>query len=252
MLNNERRVFGAIKERMNSPDPKFVLNIIELQNVVTSSSGVSPIAYLSNQVANLQQMVNYDLKQINVNAISNYNLSPIQIYSPLNLSNAALTANGAAIGGSSAISSIGTDASGQLYVGGARTGLLLTQGGVSSFFVAADCNATFVGSVSASNFITTSDIKKKTAITKITDYETILSSINGVRFEWKDTGVPDIGVIAQDVLPVLPEAVFDTPRGYQVDYTKLIPVLVEAVKSLQDRVTDLERFKADVLLKGLA
>jgi len=237
---------------MNSPDPKFVLNIIELQNVVTSSSGVNPITYLSNQVANLQQMVNYDLKQINVNAISNYNLSPIQVYSPINLSNVALTANGNAIGGSSAISSIGTDASGQLYIGGAHTGLLLTQGGVSSFFVAADCNATFIGSVSASNFITTSDIRKKTSITKITDYETILSSINGVRFEWKENYQSDIGLIAQELLPVLPEAVFDTPRGYQVDYTKVIPVLVEAVKSLQDRVTDLERFKADVLLKGLA
>jgi hypothetical protein len=234
---------------MNSPNPNFVLNIIELQNVVTSSSGVNPVTFLSNEVMNLQKMVNYDLKQINVNAISNYDTTPIQIYSPLNLSNVALTANGASVGGSSATNTVGTDASGYLYVGGKGTGLLLSQSGVSTFFVGEDYNATFVGSVSATNFITTSDIRKKTGVTKITDYETILSSINGVRFEWKENYQSDIGLIAQEVLPVLPEAVFDTPRGYQLDYTKLVPVLVEAVKSLQERVTELERFKADVMLK---
>lgn len=226
---------------MNSPNPNFVLNIIELQNVVTSSSGVDPVSYLSNQVTNLQQMVNYDLKQINVNAISNFNTSPIQIYSDLNLSNAALTANGTAVGsGSTAISSIGTDPSGAiLYIGGSS--LLLSQNGVSSFFIGSDCNANFIGSVSATNFITTSDARKKRSVAKITNYETILSSVNGVRFEWNDTGVADIGVIAQDVFPVLPEAVFNSADGYRVAYNKLIPVLIEAVKSLQERVKALER-----------
>ena len=225
---------------MNSPNPNFVLNIIELQNVVTSSSGVDPVSYLSNQVTNLQQMVNYDLKQINVNAISNFNTSPIQIYSDLNLSNAALTANGTSVGsGSTAISSIGTDPSGAiLYISGSS--LLLSQNGVSSFFIGGDCNANFIGSVSATNFITTSDARKKRSVTKITDYETILSSVNGVRFEWNDTGVADIGVIAQDVFPVLPEAVFNSADGYRVAYNKLIPVLIEAVKSLQERVKALE------------
>lgn len=230
--------------RMNSPNPNFVLNIIELQNVVTSASGVSPVTYLSNQVANLQQMVNYDLKQINVNAISNFNQSPIQIYSPLNLSNVGITSDGNAIGGNSQVSTIGVDASGgQLYIGGTGTSLLLKQSLVSSFFIGLDCNANFIGSVAATNFITTSDARKKSSVTKITDYETILSSVNGVRFEWTSTGESDIGVIAQDLLPVLPEAVSDTGDGYKVAYHKLIPVLVEAVKSLQERVKVLEGLK---------
>ena len=226
---------------MNSPNPNFVLNIVELQNVVTSSSGVNPVTYLSNQVANLQQIVNYDLKQINVNAISNYNTSPIQVYSDMNFSNATLTTNGTSVtgGGSANISSIGADASGQLYLGGPATSLLLTQSGVSSFFVGVDCNASFIGSVSATNFITTSDARKKGSIVKITDYETILSSVNGVRFQWNETGIDDVGVIAQDLLEVLPEAVLETQDGYKVAYHKLIPVLIEAVKSLDKRVRDL-------------
>jgi hypothetical protein len=226
---------------MNSPNPTFVLNIQELQNVVTSASGVDPVAFLSNQVVNLQQMVNYDLKQINVNAISNFSATPIQVYSPLNLCNVALTSNDVVIGtGTTTLSNIGSGSNGELYIGNVSTPFIFTQNLTSTFYIGADSNAVFTGSVSASNFITTSDARKKLGIQKITDYETILSSINGVRFEWKDDGTPDIGVIAQDILPVLPEAVYDTSDGYKVAYQKIIPVLVEAVKSLQARVRRLE------------
>jgi len=225
---------------MNSPNPNFVLNIIELQNVVTSASGVNSVTYLSNQVANLQQMVNYDQKQINVNAISNFNTSPIQILSPINLSNVSLTSNGSAVGGSGNVSSIGTGSDGQLYIGNVSTPLIFTQNLASTFYIGADSNAVFTGTVSASNFITTSDARRKMNVEKITDYETILSSMNGVRFEWKEAKIPDIGVIAQDLLTVLPEAVYDTPDGYKVAYQKIIPVLVEAVKALQERVRRLE------------
>jgi hypothetical protein len=226
---------------MNSPNPSFVLNIQELQNVVTSASGVDPVTFLSNQVLNLQQMVNYDLKQINVNAISNFNTSPIQVYSALNLCNVALTSNDVVVGaGATSLSNIGSGSNGELYIGNVSSPFIFTQNLVSTFYIDANSNAFFTGSVSASNFITTSDARRKVDVKKITDYETILSSINGVRFEWKDAGIPDIGVIAQDVLPVLPEAVYDTADGYKVAYQKIIPVLVEAVKSLQERVRHLE------------
>ena len=224
-----------------APSP-FVLNILELQNVVTSASGTNPVSILSNQVANLQQMVNYDLKRINVNSISNYDTTPIQVYSPLNLCNVSLTANGTAVSGtgSGSVSTIGSGLYGTLDIGGVSTSLLLQQSGVSSFFIGADCNATFIGSVTATNFINSSDLRKKTNIRAITEYETILSSIHGVRFEWKANGEKDVGVIAQDVLPVLPEAVIDSDDGYKVAYMKIIPVLVEAVKALQLRVNKLE------------
>jgi hypothetical protein len=225
---------------MNSPNPNFVLNIIELQNVVTSASGVDPVSYLSNQVVNLQEMVNYDLKQININAISNFNTSPIQVYSPINLCNVALTSNDVSIGGSSAVSTVGTNSNASLVIGNLSTPLLFTQDLVSTFYIGADSNATFTGSVSAANFITTSDARKKTNIEKITDYETILSAVNGVRFQWKETGTDDIGVIAQDLIPVIPEAVYDTDDGYKVAYQKFVPILIEAVKSLQKRVSAIE------------
>jgi hypothetical protein len=221
-----------------------VLNIVELQNVVTSASGVNPVGYLSNQVTNIQQMVRYDIKQINVNSISNFDTSPIQVYSELNLCNVGITANGGTYSGSGStgLSTLGTSSTGLLTLGiGASTGLVFQQMGTSTFYIDSYSNATFTGTVTASNFITASDLSMKKKIHRITDYETILSSVNGVRFEWMGSGLADIGVLAQEVLPVLPEAVQGTEGTYKVAYLKFVPVLIEAVKNLQARVTALER-----------
>ena len=218
-----------------------VLNIVELQNVITSATGVTPITYLSNQVMNIQQMVRYDIKQIKTNSISNFDTSPIQIYSPLNLSNVGITSNGTTSSGTTGGSALGSASTGFLTLGiGASTGLVFQQGSASTFYIDASSNATFTGSVTASNFVTSSDLRLKKNIHAITDYETILSSINGVRFEWKDGDAKDIGVLAQEVLPVIPEAVVGGEHGYTVAYMKIIPVLIEAVKSLQKRVKILE------------
>jgi len=233
-----------------------VLNIVELQNVVTSASGLTPISYLSNQVANIQQMVDFGRKQINVNAISNFNTTPIQVYSDLNLSNVSLLYNGAVFAGSNAPSTTGTGSFGTVSTGllslgfSTGSGLAFVQGATSSFIIAPDCNATFSGTVTAAGFVTSSDYRLKRDVYPITDYETILSSVDGVRFHWKDTGRPDVGVIAQSLLPVLPEAVVESQGTYKVDYAKLIPVLIQSVKSLQERVAVLER-GFNVIQQGL-
>jgi hypothetical protein len=61
-----------------------------------------------------------------------------------------------------------------------------------------------------------------------------------VHFRWNTSRQADIGVIAQDLQRVLPEAVIEGADGLQVAYMKLIPVLVEAIKGLQKRVEHLE------------
>lgn len=222
-----------------------VLNIIELQNVVTSASGLNPTTYLANQVANIQEMVNYDNKQINVNVISNFNTTPIQIVSPVNFSSIVSISN-TSVGGFSTTttttSTIGTtSALGLLTIGGNANILELTKNSTTPFYISATGNATFTGSVSAQNFITSSDGRKKMSIRPITKYNTILSTISGVHFKWLSTNQDDVGVIAQDLQSVLPEAVVETPDGLQVAYMKLIPVLVEAVKNLTDRITAIEK-----------
>jgi hypothetical protein len=91
------------------PNP-YIVNLINLQNTIENITGLTPIDVLSNAVTNIQQMVNFDLKQINVNAISNFDTSPIQVLADLNLSNASLYSNGTLFtlgGGGASISSAG-------------------------------------------------------------------------------------------------------------------------------------------------
>jgi hypothetical protein len=63
-----------------------------------------------------------------------------------------------------------------------------------------------------------------------------------VTWDWKADGARGIGVIAQDVEKVFPDAVVTGEDGYlRVDYHGLVGVLVEAVKELAERVEELER-----------
>ena len=220
-----------------------MLNIVELQNVVTSASGVSAVNYLSNQVANIQQMVDYENKQINVNSISNFSVTPIQLYADLNLCNVNLSYNGVTTtGATNSASTLGSSQTGFLTLGiSTGTGLVFVQDSTSTFVIGPDSNAIFTGTVTAAGFVTASDYRLKDDVHPITDYETILSSVEGVRFKWKETGEHDVGIIAQHLLPVLPEAVVSTDEGYKVHYSKLIPVLIQSIKALQERVTVLER-----------
>jgi hypothetical protein len=88
--------------------------------------------------------------------------------------------------------------------------------------------------------------------------DTILN-LRGVTYEWDRSTFPggnlaegrQIGFIAQEVEKVLPELVSTDSKGYKsVAYTNVVPVLVEAVKSLKqenDRLKrDLDALKAAV------
>lgn len=51
-----------------------------------------------------------------------------------------------------------------------------------------------------------------------------------------------IGVIAQDVEKVIPEAVNVDPNGFKsVSYDRIIPLLIESIKELKARVEELEK-----------
>ena len=69
--------------------------------------------------------------------------------------------------------------------------------------------------------------------------------IRGTEYDWKEGNKNysghDIGVIAQDIEKVLPEAVSTKPDGTKgVHYNKLIPLLIEAVKDLSNKIDDIK------------
>ena len=110
-----------------------------------------------------------------------------------------------------------------------------------------------------------SDKRLKENIIKIPNAIDKVMSINGVTFDWKDmvydlgfepSNKHEVGVLAQEVEKVLPEAVEIAPFDYDwkvegksksgekyltVKYEKLVPLLIEAIKEQQNKIEHLEK-----------
>ena len=140
----------------------------------------------------------------------------------------------------------------------ARASLSLDTGNdvqFDSFGVGTAASGT-TGGIRATNDVTafySSDVALKENITNIPDPLEALKKLNGVLFDWKKEYIDqrggedgyfvrkkDVGVIAQEVEKVLPEAVAQRPDGIKaVKYDRLTCLLIEAVKQLQDKVDSL-------------
>jgi hypothetical protein len=91
----------------------------------------------------------------------------------------------------------------------------------------------------------TSDQRLKENIVPIVNPLAKVLSISGNTYDWvQGSGKEgsDVGVIAQELLEVLPEAVTTRETGYMaVRYEKIIPLLIEAIKDLSGKVEDLQQ-----------
>jgi hypothetical protein len=99
------------------------------------------------------------------------------------------------------------------------------------------------GTVTSVDYNSTSDRKLKTNIKNIENPIDIINKLNGVTFKWinQTDSVQHIGFIAQEVESVIPSAVSVDLGGYlAVSYDKLVPVLLEAIKELNERIKVLE------------
>ena len=142
----------------------------------------------------------------------------------------------------------------------ARTSLGVGTGNdvqFDSFGVGTAASGT-TGEIRATNDVTafySSDIVLKENIVNIPNALDAVKKLNGVLFDWKKSYIDqrggedgyfvrkrDVGVIAQEVEKVLPEAVGQRPDGIKaVKYDRLTCLLIEAVKQLQDKVESLTK-----------
>lgn len=115
------------------------------------------------------------------------------------------------------------------------------------------------GRIDASNDIvafSTSDKRLKENVTPIENALEKVKTLTGVEFDWKEETAHvhgyhghDVGIIAQDVQAVLPEAVRTNDSGYlSVRYEKMIALLIEAMKEQQNQIDELKA-KLDGLTK---
>lgn len=101
----------------------------------------------------------------------------------------------------------------------------------------------------------TSDKRLKENIKPIENALEKISQINGVNFDWADEEIErrggvdgyfvrkhDVGVIAQEIEKVVPEAVATRENGHKaVRYEILVPLLIEAIKEQQQQINDLKK-----------
>ena len=88
----------------------------------------------------------------------------------------------------------------------------------------------------------TSDERLKKNIKPIDNALADIFQLEGVTFDWRDTGTQGQGFIAQQVEPIIPDVVnTDEDTGMKsINYVGLIGHLVEAIKTQQTQIDDLK------------
>lgn len=122
-------------------------------------------------------------------------------------------------------------------IGASSTYPLYVSNSAGSAMIYTDTSGNFTASA---NITAYSDAKLKTDIKTIEDAVELISAIRGVYYKRIDTEEAGIGVIAQEIQKVFPEAVHDNDGTLSVAYGNLIGPLIEAVKDLSKRVKKLE------------
>jgi len=104
------------------------------------------------------------------------------------------------------------------------------------------------GTVGATAYYYVSDTALKENIVALENSLEKILQLQGVSFNWRDSKEKSIGLIAQEVERIFPEAVYGETGQKSVDYGKLIAPLIEAIKEQQKEI---EKLKAEVeLLKA--
>jgi hypothetical protein len=129
--------------------------------------------------------------------------------------------------------------------GGARVNRLGIGAATGSYRLTLPNLASDDGRGQANRWDTYSSARWKRDIRPITNFETLLKSLQGVHFRWNPAqgGAKDIGLIAEEVHKVLPEIVGLDEKGRPsgVAYERIVPILIEGAKDQYRRIERLER-----------
>ena len=97
------------------------------------------------------------------------------------------------------------------------------------------------GTLNSTIYNSLSDENKKKNIKTINNALDTVNQLNGVEFDWRDTGIKSYGVIAQEIEKVLPHLVtMDDQGNKSVNYNGLFGFLINAIKEQQKQIDDLK------------
>jgi len=121
-----------------------------------------------------------------------------------------------------------------------------TNGSVGIGTSVANCELDIIGNVcvtgvvTATDFNSLSDLKLKENVEIISSPIDSIMKIEGVNFNWKETGKLSMGVIAQQLEETLPQLI-SGEEIKTVNYNGLIGLLIEVVKDQQKQIDELKR-----------
>ena len=123
--------------------------------------------------------------------------------------------------------------------------VLVNLKGTSGTLISLNYEDSGVGSISTNGsstaYNTTSDERLKENIQDADSASSLIDSLQVRQFDWKkDNAHQRYGFVAQELLTVAPEAVYqpaDPEEMMAVDYSKLVPMLVKEIQSLRQRLS---------------
>jgi len=109
-----------------------------------------------------------------------------------------------------------------------------------TFLVEANAKGSITTDGSNTTYNTSSDARLKDVTGEARGLE-VINELNPVSYSWKETGISDEGLIAQEVEKLVPNAVVqDDNEYYQMDYSKLVTHLVKGMQEQQEQIDSLK------------
>jgi len=148
---------------------------------------------------------------------------------------------------------IGSGADMEIYHNGTdnyidlNVGNLLIRDNTTSRFSFARTTGDFIATGDVTAYGTISDIRQKENLVKIDNALEKVLKLNGYTFNYIGNDQRITGVVAQEVLEVLPEAVYTTKKLdtdeeiYAVRHGNMVGLLIETIKELSAKITELEK-----------
>lgn len=220
-----------------NPSP-YLLNMPELQNVITSATGGNAVAALTVSVSDILNYVKPDTGAGAFNSIGTYNKDYLYVTNNVNLSNSGLYINDAYVLGSNAVIGwpyLSVQANGYEKARFTETGLgINTVNPTALLDVSGNARIRDTLEVAGINYPSDPSLKRD-----IKPY--VSNSIPHVyEFIWKANGQRDIGVMADEVAVIEPACVKQGAVGLTVDYPKLVVLCLAEITALRTQVDELQ------------
>ena len=261
LLSDNQNAGGAavlVGARTNHPVVFTVNNTERMRITAAGEVGIGTSAPILTSTGRGNLTVNGSSNSIVVLGIAGANSGYLYATaSVLELSSAvqpiAFSANGAermriTSGGNVGIgtTSIGSGDKFKVAQSGVAWAIAIDHSYSTQFYADFRYNGTNTGSITGNGTTTsyniTSDYRLKEDLKPINGLE-IVNKINVYDFKWKSSDNRMDGVMAHELAEVLPYAVTGVKDGeqmQQVDYSKIVPVMVQAIKDLKAKIETLE------------